>query len=55
MIIASNLKGSLEGAGGTLSQEHIQALKKLPIGTKVSILVNYSGESSGIITAMFEL
>jgi hypothetical protein len=55
MIIASNLKGSLEGVGGTLSQEHIQALKKMPNGTKVSILVNYSGENSGFITAMFEL
>jgi hypothetical protein len=54
-IVVSGLKGSLEGAGGEISELHLEALKAISKGSKVSISVKYSGKSSGYISAMYEL
>ena len=54
-IVVSGLKGSLEGSGGEISELHLEALKAIPKGSKVSISAKYSGNSSGYVSAMFEL
>ena len=54
-IVVSGLKGSLEGEGSEISELHLEALKAISIGNKVSISVKYTGNSSGRVTAMFEL
>jgi hypothetical protein len=54
-IVVSGLKGSLEGEGSEISELHLEALKSITKGSKVSIQVRYSGNSSGLVTAMFEL
>jgi hypothetical protein len=54
-IVVSGLKGSLEGEGSEISELHLEALKAISKGSKVSISIKYSGNSSGRVTAMFEL
>jgi hypothetical protein len=54
-ISVSGLKGTLEGTGSEISEIHLEALKNIAKGSKVSIQVRYSGNSSGLVTAMFEL
>ena len=54
-IIVQGLKGSLEGTGSEISELHLEALKEISKGKKVSISVKYSGTSSGYISAMYEL
>ena len=54
-IVVSGLKGSLEGTGSEISELHLEALKAISKGSKVSISVKYSGNSSGYVSAMFEL
>jgi len=55
VISVSGLKGTLEGEGSEISELHLEALKAISKGSKVSISVKYSGNSSGRRTAMFEL
>ncbi len=54
-IVASGVKGTLEGTGSEISEIHLLALKSLPSGTMVSISVKYTGTGAGRRTAMFEL
>jgi hypothetical protein len=54
-IVVFGLKGSLEGEGSEISELHLEALKAISKGSKVSISVKYTGNSSGRVTAMFEL
>jgi hypothetical protein len=54
-IVASGLKGSLDGTGSEISELHIEALKSITKKNKVSIQVKYSGNSSGLATSMFDL
>jgi hypothetical protein len=54
-IVASGVKGTLEGTGSEISEIHLLALKSLPAGTMVSFSVKYSGAGAGRRTAMFEL
>ena len=54
-IVVSGLKGSLEGEGSEISELHLEALKAISKGNKITIQVKYSGSSNGLITSMFEL
>ena len=54
-IVVSGLKGSLEGEGNEISELHVEALKAISKGSKVSISVRYSGNASGYVSAMFDL
>ena len=54
-IVVSGLKGSLEGEGSEISELHLEALKAISKGSKVSISVRYSGNASGYVSAMFDL
>jgi hypothetical protein len=54
-ISVSGLKGTLEGTGSEISEIHLEALKNIAKGSKVAIQVKYSGTSSGMLSAMFEL
>ena len=54
-IMVTNLKGTLEGTGSRISENHIQALKNLPVGSRISVLVKYTGTMNGLLSAIFEL
>ena len=54
-IMVTNLKGTLEGTGSRISENHIQTLKNLPIGSRISVLVKYTGTMNGLLSAIFEL
>ena len=54
-IVVSGLNGSLEGEGSEISELHLEALKAISKGSKVSVSVKYSGNADGRVTAMFEL
>jgi hypothetical protein len=55
VIAVSGLKGTLNGEGSEISEIHLVALKNITKGSKVAIQVKYSGTSSGMLSAMFEL
>lgn len=55
LITVFGLKGSLEGEGSEISELHLEALNNISKGNKIAIQVRYSGSSSGIISAVFEL
>jgi hypothetical protein len=54
-ISVPGLQGTLEGEGSEISEIHLEALKSIAKGSKVAIQVKYSGTSSGMLSAMFEL
>ncbi len=54
-IMVTNLKGTLEGTGSRISENHIQTLKNLPVGSRISVLVKYTGTMNGLLSAIFEL
>ena len=54
-IMVTNLKGTLEGTGSRISENHIQTLKNLPVGSRISVLVKYTGTTYGLLSAIFEL
>lgn len=54
-IVVPGMKGTLEGEGSEISELHLGALKALPKGSKVSIQITYSGQSAGLVDALFEL
>jgi hypothetical protein len=51
-IRIAGVKGSLEGAGSSISAAHLQALRGITEG-KIHIQVNYSGSGSGRVSATF--
>ncbi len=55
IISVSGIKGTLVGEGSEISELHLEALKNITKGSKVAIQVKYSGTSSGMLSAMFEL
>ncbi|MBM3452547.1 MAG: hypothetical protein FJX84_05315 [Bacteroidetes bacterium] len=55
VISVYGLKGTLEGEGSEISELHLEALKAISKGNKITIQVKYSGSSNGLITSMFEL
>ena len=54
-ISVEGIKGSLDGAGNTILENHLNTLKAIPKGKKLTILVEFTGVSSGKVSAMFEL
>jgi hypothetical protein len=54
-IVVSGIKGSLDGTGSEISELHLKALKSISKKNKALIQVRYSGNSSGLVAAMFEL
>jgi hypothetical protein len=53
-ISVSGVKGSLDGAGNTISEAHLKILSGAARGSAFSIQVKYSGTSQGIASAMFK-
>jgi hypothetical protein len=53
-ISVSGIKGSLDGAGNTISEAHLKILSGAARGSAFSVQVKYSGTSTGIVSAMFK-
>lgn len=53
-ISVSGIKGSLDGAGNTISEAHLKILSGATRGSAFSVQVKYSGTSTGIVSAMFK-
>ena len=53
-ISVSGIKGSLDGAGNTISEAHLKILSGAARGSAFSVQVKYSGTTTGIVSAMFK-
>jgi hypothetical protein len=53
-IAVSGIKGTLEGVGNTISEAHLKVLNEAARSGTFSISVQYSGTTSGRVTALFK-